>query len=125
MLEPHRFIENTCNRRPRPSLFKKDRSARGCSSEYPQSRRWFFSGADSEFKLIRGLFCSRPLDSASIHRGRYPPASVEKATSFWPVRTRPVTESLATTGVVNTPSTNEDRNDEELMSELAAGRREA
>ena len=34
-------------------------------------------------------------------------------------------ENLATTGVVKTTSTNEDRNDEELMSELAAGRREA
>ncbi len=34
-------------------------------------------------------------------------------------------ENLATIGVVNTTSTNGDRNDEELMSELAAGRREA
>ncbi len=32
---------------------------------------------------------------------------------------------LATTGEVTTSSTNGDRNDEELMSELAAGRREA
>ncbi len=32
---------------------------------------------------------------------------------------------LATTGMVNTSSTNWDRSDEELMSELAAGRREA
>jgi len=36
-----------------------------------------------------------------------------------------VAENLATRDVVNTPSTNGDRNDEELMSELAAGRREA
>jgi RNA polymerase sigma-70 factor (ECF subfamily) len=36
-----------------------------------------------------------------------------------------VGENLATIGAVDTTSTNEDRNDEELMSELAAGRREA
>jgi RNA polymerase sigma-70 factor (ECF subfamily) len=60
-----------------------------------------------------------------IHRSRYPPASFEKATSYWPARTKPVAENLAIRGVVNTRSTNGDRNDEELMSELAAGRREA
>jgi RNA polymerase sigma-70 factor, ECF subfamily len=41
------------------------------------------------------------------------------------MRTRSVAENLGTIGVANTPSTNGDRNDEELMSELAAGRREA
>ena len=34
-------------------------------------------------------------------------------------------ENSATRGVVNTASTNGDRNEEELMRELAAGRREA